>query len=212
VKTRTGRALLGVVAIVGLAACGEVIVTPTATQPQPQQQTQTQTPAPTPSEPSPVPAHGPVTRDVLAETPPWVLGSLDVSPAFIAELDAFAKAGPLHLVISNMSYIPALMRQAGFEGSDNCLYFVLSRTIAGFDWAPSAESQRLYEQRPEMTRWWTGYINAVIGVMQQRPDLTVTLIVNDGYDVLGRSLGRGTYELFPAELLRRVEMGQTVPD
>jgi hypothetical protein len=203
-------AIFGVIALVG-AGCGEVIVTPTATQPQPQQQTQTPPTQPQP-EPPPVAAHGPVSRDVLAETPPWVPGSREVSPAFIAELDAYAKAGPVHLLISNMRYIPEKLRQADFQGSDNCLYFVLSRTIAGFDWAPSAESQRLYDQRPEMTKWWSDYINAVIGVMQKRPDLTVTLIANDGYDVCGRSLGRGTYDLFPPELLGRVAMGETVPD
>jgi hypothetical protein len=70
----------------------------------------------------------------------------------------------------------------------------------------------LYSQRGEMTKWWNGYIMAVIELMQKHPDMTVILIVNDGYDICGGQLSIGTMRWVPPELLGRFDIGYPVPD
>jgi hypothetical protein len=188
-KMHVGMAIAGFVAILGLAGCGDSSTSSTK-----------------------VGKHDLVTRDILAETPPWTPGTKDINPQFVSELDAFAEAGPVHLIVSNMSYIPERMRASGFEGNDTVLWYVLSRTVVGADWQPGPGSYELYNQRDVITKWWNDYINAVLALMQKHPDMTVTLIINDGYDICGGQLSIATMRMVPPELLPRFDVGSPVPD
>jgi hypothetical protein len=207
---RPGMAIVGLVAIIGLAGCGEVTTTPTGTPTQTQTQTQTQT--------ANVPAHGPVTRDVLVETPPWIKGSTALTPTFESELDAYAKAGPVHLILANLNVTNDRMREAGFNGRDTALWYALSRFInAGNTYPPpqgfDSEAAVLHEQGPQIIEWWQNYVAAVVRVMQKRSDLTVSIISNDdNEDKGGRSLANGTMRLFPDDVRGRVDMGAAVND
>jgi len=195
---RLGIATVGLAALIGLAGCSS-------------DSTPTGTPA---TSTVVVPTHGYVTRDVLVETSPWLSGGTSINPAFVSELDAYAAAGPVHLILSNMSMIPDRMRESGFAGRDNCLWYALSRTMSGSNWIPGSdgELQVLYQQTDAMVAWWHNYLNAVIGVMQTRADVTVTIITEDALDRGGRSLGNASLAVFPAGLQGRVSLGDTVPD
>jgi hypothetical protein len=191
---RLGIAAIGLMSIIGLAGCGDSSTSPS------------------------VAAHGPVTRDVLVETPPWTPGSTALSPTFESELDAFAKAGPVRLILANMDVTNDRMRESGFNGRDTALWYALSRLINAGDMFPPAggfdsEAAVLHEQREQIIKWWQDYIHAVIRVMQKRSDLTVFIITNDNEeDKGGRSLGNGTMRLFPDDVLSRVDIGDAVND
>ena len=167
------------------------------------------------SSPPEVAPHGPVTVNALASsTPPWRPGTRSIDPAFASGLEANAKAGPVRLVMADMSQIPRRMSEARFNGRENVQYYALSRSYAGFDWRPGndGEAQGLYDQSDQIVRWWQVYVDAVVSVMQRQPNLTVLVIENDGHDRLGRTLGGATQRAFPGSLQGRVELGRTVPD
>jgi hypothetical protein len=197
-------AIVGLAAIIGLAGCGDVTTQPTGTAP-----TSTQTV-------TTVPAHGPVVRDVLVETPPWTPGTASLKPTFEAELDAYAKAGPVHLIIANMDVIAETMRNSGFNGRDTAVWYALSRLINAGDTYPPAggfdsEAAVLHQQGPQIIKWWEDYIGAVVRVMQKRNNVTVSLVTHDdNEDKGGLSLANGTLRLFPDELKGRVDLGDAV--
>jgi hypothetical protein len=197
-------ATVGLAAMIGLAGCGDVTTQPTGTQ------TNVQT--------INVAAHGPEVRDVLRDTPPWTPGTTSLTPTFEAELDAYAKAGPVHLIIANMDLTADRMRDSGFNGRDTALWYALSRMInAGNTFPPEqgfdSEAAVLHEQGPQIIKWWEDYIHAVINVMQRRNDVTVSLVSHDdNEDKGGKSLANGTYRLFPDELKGRVDFGDAIND
>jgi hypothetical protein len=129
------------------------------------------------------------------------------------DLEDYCKAGPTHLVISDMLLVPGQMSRAGFPGRQNLLWYVLSRTYAGANWSPGDDSEArvLYDMKDEIYSWWDRYLAGVISIMQRAPQTTATIIVNDAVDHCGRSLGNGSYQRM-SSLGSRVSMGSTVPD
>lgn len=165
-----------------------------------------------PSGPSFAP-HGPVEVNALKSTPgPWKGRSID--PSFAITLEANAKAGPVRLILADMDVVPDRMTEAGFVGREPAQYYALSRSYADFAWVPGGDGdlQTLSEQRDEISAWWQAYIDQVIAVMRRQPSLTVLVILNDGHDRTGGTLGLASRRAFPAELQDRVELGDIVPD
>jgi hypothetical protein len=92
----------------------------------------------------------------------------------------------------DMNTLPDAMRQAGFQGRDNLLYYALASTYADWPWQPDSEdpdSVRLSEQRGEIYEWFDKNVMDLAGKMEANPALTVTAITNDGLDKCGFRLG-----------------------
>ena len=100
---------------------------------------------PRPVEPEPLPSgppgseepipHPPMTVNVLAEQAVWLPGTLtQVDPAFVSWLRRTCLGGATKLVLADLGQVPGRMRQAGFRGRDNALWYTLSRSYAEWNW------------------------------------------------------------------------------
>jgi hypothetical protein len=116
----------------------------------------------------------------------------------------------------NMESIPERMRQAGFEGSDNALYYALAHV---YNLGPDREMptegdeslSRLNTQREEIYKWFDGEITNVQNFLKTHPRATVTAVTNDARDRCGFRLGPAIVERL-SEFGDRVRLGEIVPD
>ena len=156
------------------------------------------------------PAHGQVTYNILEKSP---FNGQQLDSSFWSNLEAYCKAGPTHLIIADMELVPNQMSRSGFIGRANAQYYALSRTVAGAAWSPGDDGdlQFLKDHEGEIDAWWARYVQAIVQIMQKAPQTTAVIIVNDGLDRLGRSLGNGTYNQM-SSVINRVSMGDTDPD
>lgn len=156
------------------------------------------------------PAHGQATINLLERS---LFQGRQLNTATWSELEAYCKAGPTHLIVSDMDLIPGTMSRAGFNARVNMQYYALSRNIAGANWDAKGdpEGQEFLRVRGEMEDWWFRYINAIVQIMQKAPQTTAVIIVNDGHDKCGRSLGEGTFRAM-GSVSSRVSKGDTVAD
>jgi hypothetical protein len=157
-----------------------------------------------------LPGHGQATVNLLERAP---FQGRNLDPAFWTNMEAYCKAGPTQLIIADMSLVLNHMTRAGFTGRENAQYFALSRTINGAVWNPGSdgELQSMKNDEDQIYAWWNRYVQAVVQIMQKAPQTTVVIIVNDGHDRCGNSLGKGTYRMM-SSVISRVSMGSTVPD
>ena len=155
------------------------------------------------------PAHGQVSVSLLERTP---FRGQDLDPAFWTKMEAYCKAGPTQLIIADMNLVPNQMTRAGFVARWAAQCYALATTYAGYDWAPDArdpQSVALWNARPQMEAWWHRYVLAVIKIMQNAPQTTALIIINDAPDRLGYRLGVATYQTM--EPVRgRVTIGNTI--
>ena len=168
-------------------------------------------PAPTPA-PQPPPVSGTLEGANLLQnaTRPWVAGRLtEISPGYAWKLESFARANPsAQLVIADMDRIPERMREAGFRGRDNALWYTLSRSYAGWNWntKPGDPDNHLGNQRKELHDFWSNYLKAVLQVMQAVPFSRALMLLNDGHDKCGDVLAQ--YSLNQLSAVRsRIETG-----
>jgi hypothetical protein len=92
----------------------------------------------------------------------------------------------------DLNTIPDRMREAGFEGTDNQLYYVLASTYADWPWQPDPTdpvSMKLSDQREDIYKWFDQIVTDVSRQMKANPYLTANAILNDGPDRLGARLG-----------------------
>jgi hypothetical protein len=92
----------------------------------------------------------------------------------------------------DLNTIPDRMRQAGFQGTDNQLYYVLASTYAGMPWQPDPTdpvSVTLSDQRDKIYDWFDKIVNNVSRKMEASPNVKATAIINDGPDRCGSRLG-----------------------
>lgn len=171
----------------------------------------------TPETPSatgdPIP-HPPATLNVLAEQRVWLPGTLtQVDPAFTAWLRRYCVGGPTRLVLADLRHVPDRMRQAGFRGRDNALWYTLSRSYAGWNWpaTPGDPDYHLTNQRRELHDVWSNYIDVVGSVMAATPQTTAVILDNDGPDRCGKTLGEYTERQLSA-VRARVELGHYYQD
>jgi hypothetical protein len=175
---------------------------------------------PTPVEPEPLPdgppgteepiPHPAMTVNVLAEQAVWRAGTLtQVDPAFVSWLRRTCLGGATRLVLADLGQIPGRMRQAGFRGRDNALWYTLSRSYAEWNWRgdPRDPDAHLSDQRRELHDIWSNYIDAVVAVMSAVPQTTALILDNDGPDRCGKELGEYTQRQMNA-VRDRVELGR----
>ncbi|HEY7141958.1 MAG TPA: fibronectin type III domain-containing protein [Methylomirabilota bacterium] len=163
--------------------------------------------APDDGEPLP---HQPMTVNVLAERAVWLPGTLtQVDPAIASWLRRTCLGGATKLVLADMRQVPGRMRQAGFRGRDNALYYTLSRSYAEWNWHgdPHDPDAHLSDQRRELHDIWSNYIDVVVSVMSAAPQTTALILDNDGPDRCGKELGEYTQRQMSA-VRNRVELGR----
>lgn len=180
-------------------------VLPPPVQPPPDQ------PPPVGEEPIP---HAPMTMNVLADQAVWLPGTLtQVDPAFASWLRRTCLGGATKLVLADLVKVPGRMRQAGFRGRDNALWYTLSRSYAEWNWHAKAgdPDNHLSNQRRELHDIWANYINVVVSVMQAAPQTTALILENDGHDRCGKTLGEYTQRQMNA-VRGRVELGHFSQD
>jgi Ca2+-binding EF-hand superfamily protein len=144
-----------------------------------------------------------------------LFGSID--PA--AETDSIFErsgTGEGETLTLNMDSIPERMRQAGFEGSDNALYYALAHV---YNMGPDREMptegdeslMALNKQRDEIHKWFEAEMVKVENVLKTNPRATLTAITNDARDRCGFRLGPAIVERLQA-FGDRVKLGDIVPD
>lgn len=97
----------------------------------------------------------------------------------------------------DMTTLPDRMREAGFQGTDNQLYYALASTYADWPWQPDPADPdfvRLSERRGEIYEWFDKIVMDVANKMESNPQQKVTAIINDGPDRLGFRLGPAIME------------------
>ena len=116
----------------------------------------------------------------------------------------------------NLDTIPDRMRKAGFEGSDNALYYALAHV---YNYGPGAEMPDddagslaiLNTQRDAIYNWFDGEVAKVKDKLKANPQATVTAITNDGKDRCGFRLGAAIMERLK-EFGNRVQLGTVLPE
>jgi hypothetical protein len=108
------------------------------------------------------------------------------------------------------------MREAGFEGSDNALYYALAHV---YNYGPGAEMPDdgagslaiLNTQRDAIFNWFDGEMAKVTNILKTNPQAKVTAIANDGPDRCGFRLGSAIMERL-REFGDRVQLGTILPE
>jgi hypothetical protein len=116
----------------------------------------------------------------------------------------------------NMDTIPDRMRKAGFEGSDNALYYALAHV---YNYGPGTEMPDddagslsvLNTQRDAIYNWFDGEVAKVKDLLEKNPQATLTAITNDGKDRCGFRLGAAIMERLK-EFGGRVQLGTVLPE
>lgn len=109
------------------------------------------------------------------------------------------------------------MRGAGFQGSDNALYYAMGHVYAygpGKQMVPHAELDPMNTEsiRTAMFNWFDGEVLKVISLMKSSPGLNLVAISNDGKDRCGFRLGPAILSRTgDAGLAGRSTLGQILP-
>ncbi len=116
----------------------------------------------------------------------------------------------------NMDTIPDRMRKAGFEGSDNALYYALAHVYSNGPGAEMPEEETgeltvLNTQRDAIYKWFDGEVAKAEKMLKSNPQATLTAITNDGRDRCGFRLGPAIVERLK-EFGNRVQLGTILPD
>ncbi len=147
--------------------------------------------------------------ELLFSSPP----STDTNTNTIFDRSRSSEGEKLEL---NMDTIPDRMRQAGFQGSDNALYYALAHV---YNVGPGTEMPddeagslaTLNTQRDAIYNWFDGEVAKVGNILKRNPQATVTAITNDGRDKCGFRLGPAIVERLK-EFGNRVQLGRILPD
>lgn len=151
------------------------------------------------------PAHGQDTINLMEQN---VFSGDNLNTAYLAQLEAFCKAGPTKLIIADMALIPDQMSRSGFSGRWGVQLYALASTYAGVGWSPGnvGELQWFYENQDRLFAWWDRYVNAILGIMQKYPQTTALIVINDEPDRCGARLGYAIQSRL-GSVNNRVELG-----
>jgi len=165
----------------------------------------TPTPVPTPV-PGPPPTPYPAPEPTPIPTP---------SPTPSVGSTVFTQTG--NVITQDMNTLPGSMRQAGFSGRDNALFYAITniyRRGPGPELSVKegdSELARLNQQRAEIYKWYDAEVVKVKGTLMTYPNLTVVAITNDGFDRLGCRLGPAIVDRLK-EFGGRVQLGNVLPE
>ena len=151
--------------------------------------------------------------ELLFSSPPSAASNSELDTNTIFDRSGSSADEKLEL---NMDTIPDRMRKAGFQGSDNALYYALAHV---YNYGPGAEMPEeetgeltvLNTQRDAIYNWFDGEVAKVKDILKKNPQVTVTAITNDGRDRCGFRLGPAIMERLK-EFGNRVQMGTILPD
>jgi hypothetical protein len=116
----------------------------------------------------------------------------------------------------NLDSLPEKMRKAGFQGSDNALYYALAHV---YHYGPGAEMPDdgagslavLNTQRQAIYDWFDKEMTKAAEILKKNPQATLTAITNDGRDRCGFRLGPAILEKLK-EFGTRVQLGTVLPE
>lgn len=118
---------------------------------------------------------------------------------------------PDHIIIADLQRLPDIMTQAGFVGRWTAQCYALANSYAGVEWDLTGADQEvldLYVQREAIDKWFEEkYIQPVEAQLKKWPDLTATIIINDGHDRLGFRLGDAIWKRLEG-FRERLTMGE----
>jgi len=112
----------------------------------------------------------------------------------------------------DMETLPERMRRAGFQGSDNALYYALAHV---YKYGPDpvmpddgvGSLAELNTRRQELYQWFDREIEKARAVLKANPKASLTAIANDGPDRCGFRLGEAILERL-ADFGPRVRLGE----
>jgi hypothetical protein len=151
--------------------------------------------------------------ELLFSSAPSAVENPELDTNTIFDLSSSSSGENLEL---NLDTIPDRMRKAGFQGSDNALYYALAHV---YNYGPGTEMPDdgagslavLNTQRDAIYNWFDGEVAKVKDILKKNPQVTVTAITNDGRDRCGFRLGPAIMERLK-EFGNRVQMGTILPD
>ena len=178
--------------------------------------TPTPTPVPTPAPVTPVPV--PVTPVPVTPVPVTPVPTPTPYPAPVPPVppiasSVFSREG--NTLTLDLNTLPGSMRAAGFNGSDNALFYVIAHIYAygpGKHFVPHAELDPLNNDatRTAMFNWFDGEVLKVAAFMRSNLTAEVMAISNDGRDRCGFRLGPAIMERLK-EFGNRVTLGKILP-
>ena len=132
-----------------------------------------------------------------------------VDRAFVSWLKRYCLGGPTRLVLADLARVPDRMRQAGFRGRDNALWYTPSRSYAEWNWQtkPGDPDNHLSNKRRELHDIWANYVEVVVAAMTAAPQTTALILENDAVDRCGKTLGEYTQRQM-GRVGGRVELGR----
>lgn len=151
--------------------------------------------------------------ELLFSSPSAATGKPDSNLDSIFDSSSSAAGKKLAL---DLDKIPDRMRQAGFQGSDNALYYALAHV---YNFGPEREMPddgagslaTLNTQREAIYNWFDGEVSKVREILKKNPQATLTTITNDGRDRCGFRLGPAIAERLK-EFGDRVQLGTLLPE
>ena len=158
---------------------------------------------PTPAPPAPTPTPYPAPVPTPNPLPPQEVTSV------------FTTAG--NLITLDLNTLPGSMRKAGFQGSDNALYYVMAHVYAygpvkHFVPHPDLNPLNTDEIRGAMFKWFDNAVLSVVSMMKANPALALIAITNDGKDRCGFRLGPAILaRVGDAGLGSRAQLGKILP-
>jgi hypothetical protein len=151
--------------------------------------------------------------ELLFSSAPSAVENPELDMNTIFDLSSSSSGENLEL---NLDTIPDRMRKAGFQGSDNALYYALAHV---YNYGPGTEMPDdgagslavLNTQRDAIYNWFDGEVAKVQDILKANPRATVTAITNDGKDRCGFRLGAAIMERLK-EFGNRVHLGTVLPE
>jgi len=156
------------------------------------------TPAPTPVPPTPQPV------PVPTPTP---------TPVPVPVTNVFTENG--NLLTLDMNTLPGSMRNAGFSGSDNALYYTMAHVYA---FGPNSvmpddsagSLAHLNTLRSQISSWFDKEVLKAGAIVRANVNMNMVAITNDGRDRCGFRLGPAIVERL-RDLGSRIQLGHVIP-
>ena len=123
---------------------------------------------PTPTPPAPVPTPTPLPAPEPVPVP----------PAPVPPVQA-------QITVWDADKIPGMMRDQGWTGTDNQLYFALFSTYGSHEWGyvgTDPVAIDLFDAGDKIKAWFTAYVQGIGNQLKANPGMTATIISGDAND------------------------------
>lgn len=169
----------------------------------------TETTTPTETKPVVIPTVNPGPYPAPVTPTPVVT---PVTPAPVLGTSVFTQNGN-HFTL-DLDTVPTAMRKAGFDGSDNALWYTLAYVYA---YGPgqtmpdddAGSLKVLNTQRQQIYNWFDSEVSKIKTMFKNNSNFKMTVITNDGKDRCGFRLGPAIMDKL-MEFGSRIQLGQTL--